>query len=295
MSSFRETIDEQLKTNRPNLNEKTTKTYVSLLFNLHKKLEAKLDDISWFQKEKNLILKHLENIPNNSRKTLLSALYVLTNDKEYQNDMIKLCKIVNDEYKTQTKSEKQDKNWISMDEIKAKYEIYLDKVKSIFSSKTIGDYSTVVRFFLLAFLSGSVEGLEPRRSMDYGLMKIRNYEPKTDNFYKGGKFYFNQYKTSSTYGLKIIPVPKLLNVLLKKWIKLNPTEYMLFSKSLKPLSSSQISKILNKIFDKNVSVDMLRHIYLSNMYHNLPELKQMEKTASNMGHSLTTALEYIKK
>ena len=268
---------------------------MSLLFNLHKKLTPDDNTLEWFQKDKQPILKHLENSSNNSRKTLLSALYVLTNDKEYQNEMLKLCKIVNDEYKNQTKTQKQEDNWLSMDDIKSKYNEYESKVKSIFTSKTIGDYSTVIRFFLLACLSGVVDGLEPRRSMDYALLKIRNYDSQVDNYYKAGKFYFNQYKTASSYGLKVISVPKPLNVLIKKWIKLNPTDYFLFSKTLKPLSSSQISKILNKIFDKNVSVDMLRHIYLSNMYQNMPELKKMEQTASNMGHSLMTALEYVKK
>jgi len=295
METLKETIAQQLKTNRPNSNEKTSKTYVSLLFNLHKKLNPENNSIDWFKEDKPSIFKHLEKVPNNSRKTLLSALFVLTNEKEYQTEMLKLCKIVNNEYKSQVKTEKQEQNWLSIDEIKTIYNDYESKVKSIFTSKSMGDFSTVIRFMLLACLSGVVDGLEPRRSMDYALMKIRNYNPQVDNYYKAGKFYFNQYKTASSYGLKVIVVPKPLNTLIKKWIKLNSTDYFLFGKSLKPLSSSQISKILNKIFKKNVSVDMLRHIYLSNMYKHMPELKKMEQTASNMGHSLTTALEYVKK
>jgi len=295
METFREIISQQLKINRPNSNEKTNKTYVSLLFNLHKKLNPENNSIDWFKEDKPSILKHLEKIPNNSRKTSLSALFVLTNEKEYQTEMLKLCKIVNNEYKSQIKTEKQEQNWLSVNDIKSIYKDYENKVKLIFTSKTIGDYSIVIRFLLLACLTGVVDGLEPRRSMDYALMKISNYNPEVDNFYKSGKFYFNQYKTASSYGLKVIVVPKPLNALIKKWIKLNPTDYFLFGKSLKPLSSSQISKILNKIFEKNVSVDMLRHIYLSNLYQNMPELKKMEQTASNMGHSLTTALEYVKK
>lgn len=295
MESFRETIAQQLKTNRPNSTTQTSKTYVSLLYNLNKKMNSKNNNIDWFKEDKPIILKHLESLANNSRKTLLSALFVLTNEKDYQTEMLKLCKIVNDEYKSQVKTEKQERNWLSVNDIKSKYNDYENKVKLIFTTKTIGDYSTVIRFLLLACLAGVVDGLEPRRSMDYALMKIRNYNPEVDNYYKAGKFYFNQYKTASSYGLKVIVVPKPLNTFIKKWIKLNSTDYFLFGKSLKPLSSSQISKILNKIFEKNVSVDMLRHIYLSNLYQNMPELKKMEQTASNMGHSLTTALEYVKK
>ena len=62
--------------------------------------------------------------------------------------------------------------------------------------------------------------------------------------------------------------------------------YMLFSSKKNPLSSSQISRMLNKIFDgKKISVDMLRHIYLSDLYKHVPSIRDMEKTAEDMGHS----------
>ena len=72
-----------------------------------------------------------------------------------------------------------------------------------------------------------------------------------------GKFYFNKYKTSDTYGLAKVDVPKELDSILKKWLKINPSEYVLISSNNKPLSSSQITKMLNKIFGKEVSVNML--------------------------------------
>jgi hypothetical protein len=40
---------------------------------------------------------------------------------------------------------------------------------------------------------------------------------------------------------------------------------------------------------------MLRHIYLSNIYKDMPALKKMEQTAEQMGHSLNQALEYVKQ
>jgi hypothetical protein len=71
--------------------------------------------------------------------------------------------------------------------------------------------------------------MPPRRSMDYSEMKIHNYDPKTDNYYKAGKFFYNKYKTAKTYGLQTLDVPKQLNTLIKKWIKLNNNDYMLYS------------------------------------------------------------------
>jgi hypothetical protein len=128
------------------------------------------------------------------------------------------------------------------------------------STKKKFDDGKFIEYLLVAFLSGVI--MPPRRSMDYGEMKIRNYDLKKDNYYKSGKFFFNKYKTSSTYGLQTLDVPKELNTLLKKWVKLNSNDYMLYSTNDNKLSSPQINRILNEAFGKAVSTNMLRHIYL---------------------------------
>ena len=40
---------------------------------------------------------------------------------------------------------------------------------------------------------------------------------------------------------------------------------------------------------------MLRHIYLTNDYKDVPQINQMESLADEMGHSVSTAMEYIKR
>ena len=209
--------------------------------------------------------------------------------------MLEDCKVTNDNYKSQKMNEKEKDNWIDIEHIKVLYDELLAKAKEMFNSKSVVDYPTIMEFFLIAFLGG-VSGLPPRRSLDYALMKIRNFDTKTDNYYKGGKFYFNQYKTKDKYGLQVLDVPKELNTLIKKWIKLNKNDYLLFSSNKNHLSSSQITRILNKAFNgKHVSTDMLRHIFLTNQYKDIPKLNDMESLAADMGHSLNTALQYIKR
>ena len=64
---------------------------------------------------------------------------------------------------------------------------------------------------------------------------------------------------------------------------------------MKGLSSSQITKMLNRIFGKEASVNMLRHIYLTNYYKGMPKLAEMEALANSMGHNVQTALQnYVK-
>ena len=294
MSSFKELIKEEIKKNRPKLSESSLKTYISILFNLHKHMDIKDETLSFFDSHCKEILEYLKDVLPQTRKSILSALFILTNNDEFRKVMLEDCSVVNNQYKEQKKSTKETDGWISIDEIKTIYNELLEKVQNIFSQKIIVNYNILVEFFLLMCLGG-VSGLAPRRSLDYGLMKIKDYDIKTDNYYKNGKFYFNKYKTAERYGTQSIDVPKDLQVLIKKWIKINPTDYLLFSSNKNHLSSSQITRMLNKILGKKTSTDILRHVFLTNKYSGLPSLINMEKTASEMGHSLNTALQYIKR
>jgi hypothetical protein len=286
-------ITEALKFNRQNLSASSLKTYSSVLRNLQKNMNG--DGIQWFSDSDTDILDYLKDKTPQTKKTTLSALFVLTKKQSYRDVMMTVMKTVNDKNKEQKMNDKQEENWMSVKEIQDIYEPLLVKAKSMLSKKSILNETTMMEFLLASFLGGVVEGLAPRRSQDYTELKIRNYDTKKDNYYKASKFYFNVYKTAKTYGLQVIDVPKELDVLLKKWIKINTNEYMLYSTNNNKLTSPQVTRILNKIFDKNVSSSMLRHIYLTNKYKDIPALNKMEELSSQMGHSVSQAMEYIKR
>ena len=81
MSSLREQIKEKIEGNRPKLSPNSLKTYVSILFNLHKNHDTKEEDnhIDWFSDNETNILNSLQDKPSQTRKSVLSALYILTN------------------------------------------------------------------------------------------------------------------------------------------------------------------------------------------------------------------------
>jgi hypothetical protein len=81
--TFREKIGEEIKQKRPNLNPSSLKTYISILFNLHKKLGDNDESIEWFDDDKK-ILEHLEDKSPQTRKTVLAALFILTGNENYQ-------------------------------------------------------------------------------------------------------------------------------------------------------------------------------------------------------------------
>ena len=292
MSDLKSLLQEKIKENRPNLSTSSVKTYVSILSNLYKKLNGD-GNIEWFERENDEILKYLDDKNNQTQKTTLSALFVLTNLKEYQTVMNTIMKKVNDDYKNQKMNEKQKDNWMSVNQIKEKYNALSVDANLMLNKKKILNENVLMEFLLMSFLSGVI--MPPRRSLDYSEMKIRNFDIKTDNYYKANKFYFNKYKTVKTYGLQILELPKELNNVLKRWIKINTNDYMIYSSNNKKLSCPQITRILNKVFGKNISTSMLRHIYLTNVYKDVPQINKMENLANEMGHSISTAMEYIKR
>lgn len=292
MNTFKDELTKTIKENRKNLGDNSIKTYISSLISINKKMEGEKTP-EWFDENAKSIINFLDKGNPKTSKTILSAIYILTGNKEIHDKMISLSNEVNEQYKTNKKTDKQQENWISSDKIKEIYQDYYTKTITILKQRIINKYDTeiVVKYLLLAFLSGSL--FPPRRSLDFALLKLKNYDEDVDNYYKKGVCYFNNYKTKNVYGKQTLLLPKELNDIIKKWSKINPTNYLLFSSNGQHLSSSQITKILNDIFNMNVSTSMLRHIFLSDKYANVEE--EMKEDALKMGHNSITQGQYIVK
>ena len=136
MSDLKSLLQEKIKENRPNLSSSSVKTYISILSNLYKKLNGD-GNIEWFERENNEILKYLDDKNDQTQKTTLSALFILTNLKEYQTVMNTIMKKVNDNYKDQKMNEKQKDNLISVNEIKEKYNLLSADANLMLNKKKI--------------------------------------------------------------------------------------------------------------------------------------------------------------
>lgn len=296
-------LKEYLKNKRPNLSTGSLATYKSILSNLYSKFhngEKKDIDVSFFSKEHKNILEHLKDIDPVKRKTTLSALVVVCDDdvcKYYREPMMQDIKIANSINIEQKKTDKQKENWVSQEQVREKFDSMYEALKPKLISKKI-DGKTLNEFsdlLLLALTSGLY--IPPRRSLDWVEFKVKNFDKKVDNYMLKGKFYFNRYKTDKTYGMETIDIPSELQTLLKKYISYLPSsqEYLFVNNKGGKINSVKIALTLNKIFGKNVSVNGLRHSYITEKYKSMPALKDMMQTAKEMGHSLDQALLYIKK
>jgi len=289
------TIRAALKEQRPNLSDSSLRTYSSVLSNCYKAVYPKDDaiDIKKFSND-GVFLKHIATMPHPS--TLLAGLVVLTKNAEYQKAMNKKIVEHKSDEQNQTKNDKQKESMIPKEEVQTALNKLKVQADHIYKTKDTSAkaMNTLCNYILLCLASGIY--MEPRRSLDWTEMKIKNKDDAL-NFYdsKTGTFIFNKYKTAKVYNQQTEKVPIELKKILDKWCKYNPNDFMLFNTKGGKLTSPNIATRLNEIFAKKISTSALRHIYVSHKYANMPSLKDLQETASAMGNSPMQMLAYLKK
>ena len=294
MSKLTTEIKNLIIKKRSHLSPQSVKTYTSILSNLYKNIFGLDYDESNFDETKK-ILNYLHGLEPNKRKTILSALVIITDKESYRKQMLEDIGDYNKEQSLQVKSEKQNDSWLSNDEIKFLYNRLEKNFKAIMrkESYSMKDLQEIQNYIIISLLGGVF--IPPRRSKDYVEFKIHDINKDKDNYLSKNKMVFNSYKTSKTYGQQILEVPKPLLKILKIWLEINPTEYLLFDSNENQLSNVKLNQRLNSIFDKKASVNQLRHTYLSDKYqHTIEENKKMSEDFKQMGSSMGQQKIYIK-
>jgi hypothetical protein len=175
-----EKLKHTLRENKPNISDSTVKTYCSLLKSFFYKHHPKDTEINthWFGKQDEII-HLLKDKPATSRKTTYAALIAVSKDNDkYKECLLNDGKTYQQFIDTQTKTDKQDENWKSFDDIKKIYEHAYDSVKPLLKKKTELDakeYNQLQDFIILSLTSGY--WFSPRRSTDWIFMKIKNIFP----------------------------------------------------------------------------------------------------------------------
>jgi hypothetical protein len=278
-----------IKERRPNVSENTIKTYCSTLSSLYRKLDGD-NGIKFFESNKKDILKHIDGLTSNqSKKTTLSALYIITEDKDYHAKMLHYANEVNNSYKEQKTDPDRLKNLPTLDQLKEKYNIYKSNLKK---NPTIENW---IDYLIVALTSTAL--MPPRRN-EWAMMKVSNINKVTDNYLTNKEFVFNKFKTAKykTEDEKKMEIPDELNKMIKKFKKVSDNEYLIYNPSNgKPFSSSAFTKKLNKIYGENVGIDSIRSVYLTDLYKGIPKLKELEEIADNMGNTINSQLKYYVK
>lgn len=114
----------------------------------------------------------------------------------------------------------------------------------------------------------------------------------------------NNYKTRGTYGVIEIELPVELIRIVEEWMRVRVSVYselsdrreLLFNtRKIVPMGKSNLIMYLHKIFGKNISMSMLRKIYLSEKYSSSVSGQEMRRDAAVMGHSIHTQQTIYRK
>lgn len=292
-------LGEIIKKNRPALSPNSVKTYVSYLRNLYFKEHERGTEIDpkWFNNQEKII-ELLKDKDPKIRKTIYASLIAVCDEEhseKYKDLLMKDGKEYEEWVKRQEKTQKQKDNWKNAEDIYSVVDAYATKAKHILNGDNIdnAEMKRVVDYIILAITTGRY--FPPRRSQDWVEMRIRgDYDPNKDNYITKTHFVFNTYKTAKKYERQTVPIPKDFKPILMKYIKINPTDYLIFDTNKNKMTASKLTQKLNTIFDAKISTSMLRHIYLTSRLKDIPRLSELQDLAEEMGHSVEQQLEYIK-
>ena len=303
-----------------NIKPNSLRAYMISLRKLHEKLDTddEFDSIENWLCGKNVekIINILSDMKITTRKNYLASVIVaLTTDKDkYEEELKEYRKyldVIVAEYtkqmKSQTKSEKQEANWVSMNELKeivAGYKKTIRKMdlvnKELWSNKEFNIY----QMYLVGLLYTEL----PPVRLDYSNMLLiteKDYKKLTEKnknylvLVSRNKKYFSlgSYKTDEKFGVHIINIPPVINTVINKFLQHNTSGYFLINTQRNVLSDNGLTKLINRVFantGKKISSTMIRHIYLSEKYEARNE--EMEKDSKALMHSVGTQQNiYVKK
>ena len=310
---------EQIKSKRPNIKSNTIQsyiTYINKLYRLYDDTKETPTSYKWLENV-DKIVELMKSYKHTTRKNFYNAIVVVLSATNGSGEIINTYSNKRDKehayyenlVKSHKKSDRQEKNWVELDEIDAILKQYKRKSielykKSNFNSKK--DYPILQQYIILLTyrnipMRNDVANMKVVSPSEY--KKIPQETKEKHNYLVGSNripyhFQINEYKTKKAFGKKKIDIPKELNREIRKWLRVNTSGYFITNASQKePISANGITKLLTKIFKehtgKNVSTSMIRHIYLSSKYKG--DLNEKEEDAHKMSHSLEQQKDYIKK
>lgn len=314
-------IVDQIQKFKPNLKENSIKTYLVSLKKISKCVgedHSKFPEDPSFLKDTDKVFECIKSEPITTRKNRLSAIVVylksFEDDKNlklidtYSKKMEEDANIYQKQVEKQELTDKQKKNWITMEEFKDLIETMFDEIskQKLYKKSELDnrEYSELQNYILLRLY------LEYPFRNDFAESKIINSKTQDDGkmnylLVRPNSIYFlmNQYKTSKKYGKKVYKLDDKLSNLIRLLLKHNKSGYLLTKYNRKDaLTKNDLSKLFNRIFlkrtGKKISTSLLRHIRITEMTKDEPTIKEQQDKEKNIQdlfqHSSIINAEYRK-
>lgn len=136
----------------------------------------------------------------------------------------------------------------------------------------------------------------PPVRLDYGEMRVVGSRGEVDtsgNYLiteaSGWKFLLQEYKTAVKYGALLLDIPGPLEEVLREWLELNPSGWLLCDTRGQPMMekglANAIKRVMQRAVGKDLGVNMLRHSYVSWNRRGEPTFLEQREMAKRMCHS----------
>jgi len=274
-----------------------------------------------FLKDEDKVIEFLEtSFALTTQKNYLASIIVALSayGKKYESELTdyrkrldELNEKYNKEISKNEKTDKQDKNWVTLKQLRRvlnSYKADLQERGTFKKSEVSKKEFDILQKWVVGNLY--VNDDNPPIRLDYGNMRVikdDEYNKLSDKDLKenylvvksrNSKFFsFGNYKTEKTYKLKKVDLGKKLNSVINIWLKYNKNGSLLVDTKNNSMSSNQLGKYIKKVFSptgKEISVNLLRHIYISEKFP-VEKEDEKEEVASKMLHSKSTQGTYAKK
>jgi len=300
-------IRELILKNKNDISEKSLKVYTDNIIRLLKKLNT--NNINIFL-DTDKIIDLLNNYKSLTKRNYLNSIIVLLLNNEKFNDVILLYQNIrddlNNEYDTQQrtreKTDKQKKNWISLEDIlNVRNKIYDELRNNKDYNNNIQKYF-ILSFYLCFPLRNDLYNVKIIKRDEF--LKLDIDDKENNNYLINDELPFlsiGDYKTSKKYGNKILYINGDLKIILNNYLETNPTNNLIYDIKNPNLemTTNKFTILFKNIFkpyypNKNIGTTMIRHIIISDKFNDT--LEKMEQLSSIMGHSLSTQSSiYCKK
>jgi hypothetical protein len=270
-----------------------------------------------FLKDESGILEKLKKYKPNTQRTYIISIVSLLKGlstrepKKYKKLYDKYYLVLDEMNKSlKTNNEKSDKekeNWISQEEVLERFNELKKVIPTLGKKITEEQYYELQKLVILSLYCLQ----RPRRNKDYQEMIVtRKYTPPAEGAepekvnildLQGNRFIFNNFKTQKKYQSQEIKILPELREIIDIYLKYHP----LFKKSKTPVpllvdfegrpytSNNDMTRLLYKIFNKKIGVNMLRHIFLTDKYKDI--MDEMKEDTKEMGTSVDMMKDqYIK-
>ena len=325
-SDFMTILFNEIK-DKKKISDSTATAYLRVLYKLNN--DEPFNNLNFIKNKDEIINKISGLKADNTKKMYLGAICSILGlerfkskpfmkaKQAYYSLMMDYAKAHNEEEIKNEKTEKQRINWLNYEDIIKTRDELKDKIKD--NVKTEKQYNDLLNYLILSLYTYIL----PRRNLDYNIM-VLNFDNKPQDTNKNylilkkdnEKFIFNKYKTSKsddnknetpeerenrrTVKIESFELLKIIHTYFfnHPLIKGKPTKkheglpFLVYYDG-RPFINNSITRVLNRIFKKNIGSSMLRHIIAS--YKGGEDLKELKQRAQEMGHSLDQHIQYIKK